>query len=230
MLHCFCTVCVFRQAEGRRLFQVTAYEICVLSDDEIVRKNVAAVFRASFQVPGTDKDEPDAQEIIRHAIQAYRHHRVCVFTLFVCLLFFHFLAEIYCRICFQQVDYTTCADRVVTAFYDEFTNWDAVFGLIQRYIGEDYVFVEKIFQLLQHVYKYVKTADTPEELEESETLLREHAQGAIRCLAQIDRATVHVDLVDYLIGAILHADKELKLLREVSAPHCFCCLFSIARS
>lgn len=70
----------FREVEGR-LFQDTFYKICLLSDDEIVRENVVELFRVSFQMPGTD--EPDAREIIRHAIQLYRQHRVRVFTLFV---------------------------------------------------------------------------------------------------------------------------------------------------
>lgn len=122
------------------------------------------------------------------------------------------------------MDYTTCAKRLVASFYDEFTNWDAVFGLILDYIGEDYQFVEKIFHLLKFVYEYIKAASTPDELEESENLLREHAQWAIHCLTQIDRKTVHVDLVDHLVGAILHADKELKLIKDVSVE-VFCCCF-----
>lgn len=120
------------------------------------------------------------------------------------------------RMLSTQVDYTKCAERLTTAFYDEFTNWDAVFDLIRQNIDNDYEFVEKMFHSLKFVYKYMKWATTPEEKDETEQLLREHAQRAIQCLAEINRKTVHVDMVDHLIGAILHTDKELKLIGQVN--------------
>lgn len=114
-----------------------------------------------------------------------------------------------------------CAQRLTTALYDEFTNSVAVFTLIQNQIQE-YELVEKMFHLLKFVYNHLKSASTLVEKDESEKLLREHAQQAIKCLAEIDRQTVHVDIVDHLICVILHTDKELKLVRQVSMD--FYCL------
>lgn len=114
------------------------------------------------------------------------------------------------------MDYTKCAERLTAAFYDEFTDWDAVFDLIRENIVDDLEFVEKMFHLLKFVYKYIKGATTPKEKDESEQLLREHAQRAIQCLAELDRKTVQVGMVDHLIGAILHTDYELKLINQVN--------------
>lgn len=93
------------------------------------------------------------------------------------------------------------------AFYDEFTNSEAVFDVIEQDI-DDKEFINKMFHLLKFVYKYIKAEADAEEL------LRSHARSAIRCLNRIDRT--NIDAVDRLIGAILHTDKELKLVREAS--------------
>lgn len=113
------------------------------------------------------------------------------------------------------MDYTTCAKRLTHAFYDEFTDWKAIFALTEQNIGNA-EFIGDLFNLLKFVYKYIKMANTPAALIESEELLRSHAKSAIQCLNRIDRRTVHVDTVDQLICAILYTDKELKLISNVS--------------
>lgn len=57
----------------------------------------------------------------------------------------------------------------------------------------------------------------PNDSDGTEELLRTHAQYAIHCLSQLDRKSVHVDTIDHLILAILHTDKELKLVHYVSS-------------
>lgn len=101
---------------------------------------------------------------------------------------------------------------MTSAFYEEFTNWEAVFIVIEQHINQK-EFVDKMFHLLKFVYKFIKCGD----LADAEKLQRTHAQSAIQCLTRIDRRIVHVDTVDQLICAILHTDEELKLIRNVSS-------------
>lgn len=110
------------------------------------------------------------------------------------------------------MDYTKCAKRLLDAFYHEFTDWEAVFGVVEQNI-DDHDFIQTMFNLLKVVYSDIKIGTTPAE---SEELLRTHAQSAIQCLNRIDRQLVDVDIIDRLICAILNTDKELKLIGIVS--------------
>lgn len=109
------------------------------------------------------------------------------------------------------MDYTCCAQRLTNALFQEFTDWDVIFALIEENIV-DTVFNQRIFHLLNVVYKALKRAKTADELAESEELLRAHAKSVIQCLTRIDCQAVPVDNVDQLICSLLHTDKELKLV------------------
>lgn len=106
------------------------------------------------------------------------------------------------------MDYTLCAQRLVCALYPEFTDWEAVFAVVEEDI-ENTEFIQKMFKLLKVAYSYIKQ-------DKNEDLLRSHAKRVILCLSRINRQTVNVDTVDQMICSIMHVDKELKLIGNVS--------------
>lgn len=115
---------------------------------------------------------------------------------------------------FSQHDYINCAKRLTYALYNEFSDWEAVYGVIERHI-DDKEFTDKMFHLLKFVYTYIKIEPDAEEL------LRDKAKRAIQCLHRIDRQSVHVETIDHIICAILLVDKDLDLIDEASENYLF---------
>lgn len=100
----------------------------------------------------------------------------------------------------------------MSALYNEFTDWEAVYGVIEQNI-DDKEFTDTMFALLKSVYTILESDS------DAENMFRAKARRTIQCLQRIDRNNVHVETIDSLIFAIVQVDKELNLVEEVSANY-----------
>lgn len=107
---------------------------------------------------------------------------------------------------FFQRDFVLCSKRLIDTFYDEFTNWQAVYAVIEMRLTE-HIFTTEMFHLLKIVIKRIKSNDN------SESLLRSYAHTAIRFLRTLDRQ--YVMFHDNIIYTILDADEKLMLTDDV---------------
>lgn len=109
---------------------------------------------------------------------------------------------------FFQTDEIKCGTRLISLFFDEFTNWTAFFEAVDIRLPNR-PFIYDFFRLMQYVINQIrKNADS------NELLLRSNAHSAIEFLQEIDRhQNVHVYASINLM--ILTADHKLEQIDSV---------------
>lgn len=99
---------------------------------------------------------------------------------------------------------------MIKVFYTEFTNWDAIFEAIDLRLN-DIATINEIFALLKRVIDHIKkTGDQAD----AQNNLRLFSHKAIDYVRDLDRE--HVTVYGNIIFSLLHADKELMIIDNVS--------------
>ena len=108
----------------------------------------------------------------------------------------------------HQRNYTTHPMRVTKTFYAEFSNWNAVYEAVEMRL-HNVDFIEEIFALLIRVINHIKMNKV-----NVENSLRAFSHKSIEFAQNLDRS--HVIVYANIIHALLHADRQLQLIDDVS--------------
>lgn len=120
---------------------------------------------------------------------------------------------------FNQRNFTTHPMRLTKTFYAEFTNWNAVYEAIQMRL-HNVAFINEIFALLARVIDHIKMNEV-----NVANSLRSLSHKSIEFAQNLDRS--HVTVYANIIYTLLHADRQLRLIEDVSFYRIsllhFCC-------
>lgn len=119
----------------------------------------------------------------------------------------------------MQRDFVKCPKRLVDTFFDEFTNWSAVFDVVQMRLAEQ-SFIDELFHLLKFVIKRIKNNGNAEQS------LRSYSHTAIQFLDTLDRQYVMTH--DNIINTIMDASCMLKWTNNVRLKW-FCIRFDSSK-
>lgn len=100
--------------------------------------------------------------------------------------------------------------RVTKTFFEEFTNWNAVFEAVQMRLS-NVEFIDEIFALLRRVIVHIKNSEDHGTIESS---LRSFSHKAIQFAQDLDRQ--HVTVLANIIFSLQYANKRLELIDNVS--------------
>lgn len=171
---------------------------CVQSDSEAIRDSLAKLCRLALR--GPTRETADPVNVLLRATTFHQRFRVRQDL----LTYFH-RKHFMLGFTLQQ-NYTDSPKHLTNTFFNEFTNWPAVFAAIQMRLN-DQAFINELTQILRTVFAEICKPSY------SEDMRRSYAHTAIAFMHRLDRQ--YVKTHDNIIFTLCISDNSLELVDNV---------------